>query len=122
MNIISLINEFTNNFNKSFQNNLNPLILESKIWFVGDSFTMSLYESFLNYFDKQFKNSKDRKLKYNIKETRKRTLITSIGVITINSTSYIDKQTKEYFVPLRDILHLKPYQRLTNEAENQIIK
>ena len=93
MNIISLINEFTNNFNKSFQNNLNPLNLESKIRYVGDSFTMSLYESFLNYFDKQFKNSKDRKLKYNIKETRKRTLITSIGVITINSTSYIDKQT-----------------------------
>lgn len=76
----------------------------------------------MNYFDEQFKNSKDRKLKYDIKETRKRTLITSVGVITINSTSYIDKKTKEYFVPLRDILHLKPYQRLTNEVEYQIIK
>ena len=122
MNIISLINDFTNNFNKTFHNNLNPLNLESKIRDVGDSFTIKLYESFLNYFDEQFKNSKDRKLKYNIKETRQRTLITSIGTITINSTSYINKETKEYFVPLRDILHLKPYQRLTNEAEYQIIK
>lgn len=122
MNIISLINDFTNNFNKTFHNNLNPLNLESKIRDVGDSLTIKLYESFLNYFDEQFKNSKDRKLKYNIKETRQRTLITSIGTITINSTSYINKETNEYFIPLRDILHLKPYQRLTNEAEYQIIK
>lgn len=41
-------------------------------------------------------------------------LITSVGIITINFTLYINKQTKEYYIPLRDILHLKPYQRLTN--------
>ena len=88
MNIISLINEFTNTFNKTFTNNLNPLNLESKVRDVGDSFTINLYESFLNYIDEQFKNS---------------------------------KETKEYFVPLRDILYLKPYQRLTNETEYQTI-
>ena len=122
MKIIPLINEITNSFNEIFKNNLNPLNLESKIRNVGDLFTLKLYESFLNYFDDQFKINKERKCKYNIKETRKRTLITSIGVITIKSTSYIDKETKEYYVPLRDILHLKPYQRLTNEAEYQLIK
>ena len=122
MKIIPLINEITNSFNEIFKNNLNPLNLESKIREVGDLFTLKLYESFLNYFDDQFKTNKERKNKYNIKETRKRILITSVGVITINSTSYIDKETKEYYVPLRDILHLKPYQRLTNEAEYQLIK
>lgn len=122
MKIIPLINEITNSFNEIFKNNLNPLNLESKIRDVGDLFTLKLYESFLNYFDDQFKTIKERKNKYNIKETRKRILITSVGVITINSTSYIDKETKEYYVPLRDILHLKPYQRLTNEAEYQLIK
>ena len=122
MKIIPLINEITNSFNEIFKNNLNPLNLESKIRDVGDLFTLKLYESFLNYFDDQFKTNKERKNKYNIKETRKRILITSVGVITINSTSYIDKETKEYYVPLRDILHLKPYQRLTNEAEYQLIK
>lgn len=122
MKIIPLINEFTKSFNESFQNNLNPLNLESKIKDIGDTFTLKLYESFLNYIDDKFKNSKDRKLNYNIKETRKRTLITSIGYITVNSTSYIDKKTKERFVLLREILHLKPYQRLTNEAEYQLIK
>ena len=61
MNIIPLINEITNSFNESFKVNLNPLNLESKIRDVGDLFTLKLYESFLNYFDKQFKNSKERK-------------------------------------------------------------
>ena len=122
MEIIPLINEFTNTFNESFKENLNPLNLENKIRDAGDIFTLKLYESFLNYIDEKFKYSKERKANYNIKETRKRTLITSIGCITINSTSYVDKVTKERFVLLREILHLKPYQRLTNEAEYQLIK
>lgn len=122
MKIIPLINEITNNFNQIFKNNLNPFNLESKIRDVGDLFTIKLYESFLNYLDEQFKKSKQRKLIYNIKETRKRTLITSIGIISINSTAYINKKTKERFVLLRGILNLKLYQRLTNEAEYQLIK
>ena len=122
MKIIPLINEFTNTFNKIFSKNLNPLNLESKIRDVGDTFTLELYESFLNYIDDEFKNSKERKKHFLIKETRKRTLITSVGSIVVNSTSYIDKKTKKRFVFLRDILHLKPYQRLTNEAEYQLIK
>ena len=122
MKIIPLINEFTNNFNEIFNKNLNPLNLESKIRDAGDMFTLKLYESFLNYIDDKFKHSKERKLIYNIKETRKRTLITSVGYIAINSTSYVNKTTKERFVLLREILHLKPYQRLTNEAEYQLIK
>ncbi len=122
MKIIPLINEITNTFNQNFKENVNPLNLESKIRDVGDNFTIKLYESFLNYFDDTFKNSKERKKEYYVKQTKKRTLITSIGTITINSTSYISKKTKDYYVPLRDILHLKPYQRLTNEAEYQLVK
>ena len=97
MKIISLINEFTNSFNESFKQNLNPLNLENKIRDVGDNFTLKLYESFLNYLDDKFKNSKERKNNYNIKETRQRTLLASIGYITINSTSYYHKETKERF-------------------------
>ena len=122
MKIIPLINEITNTFNESFKENINPLNLECKIRDIGDSFTLKLYEHFLNYIDDKFKNSKYRKESYNIKETRKRTLITSVGSIHINSTSYYNKKTKERFVLLREILHLKPYQRLTNEAEYQLIK
>lgn len=118
MKIIPLIIEFTNTFNK----NLSPLNLESKIRDVGDTFTLKLYESFLNYIDDKFKNSKQRKKHYYIKETRKRHLISSVGYIIVNSTSYIDRKTGQRFVLLREILNLKPYQRLTNEAEYQLIK
>ena len=122
MEIIPLINEITNTFNETFSKNLNPLNLENKIRNVGDEFTLKLYEHFLNYIDDKFKKSKERKAIFNIKETRHRTLITSIGCIHVKSTSYYDKKTKEHFVLLREILHLKPYQRLTNEAEYQLVK
>lgn len=122
MNIILIFNEILNEFNKIFKNNLNPFTFESKIREFGDLFTIKLYEEFLNYFDKQFKKNKERKLKYNIKQTRERTLITSVGVITFKYTSYVDKETGEHFIPIREILYLKPYQRLTNEAEYQLIK
>ena len=122
MEIIPLINEITNTFNETFSKNLNPLNLESKIKNVGDEFTLKLYEHFLNYIDDKYKNSKERKAMFNIKETRYRTLITSIGCIHVKSTSYYRKDNKERFVLLREILHLKPYQRLTNEAEYQLIK
>lgn len=122
MKIIPLINEITNTFNETFNNNLTPFNLESKIRDVGDAFTLKLYEHFLNYIDDKFKHSKQRKQQYFVKETRQRSLITSVGFITINSTSYVNKKTKERFVLLREILHLKPYQRLSNEAECQLIK
>lgn len=122
MEIIPLINEITNTFNETFSKNLNPLNLENKIRNVGDEFTLKLYEHFLNYIDDKYKNSKERKFMFNVKETRYRTLITSVGYIHVKSTSYYDKKTKKRFVLLREILHLKPYQRLTNEAEYQLIK
>lgn len=122
MKIIPLINEFTNTFNKTFNRNLTPLNLESKIRNIGDEFTLKLYEQFLNYIDDKFKNSKQRKKLYNVKETRKRSFLTSIGYIYVNSTSYYKKDNNERFVLLRELLHLKPYQRLTNEAEYQLTK
>lgn len=122
MNIIPLINDFTDNFNEIFKISLSPFNLESKIKNIGDNFTLKLYEQFLNFIDDKFKKSKYRKNNYYIKETVQRTLITSIGYITVNSTSYYSKETKERFVLLRELLHLKPYQRLTNEAEYQLIK
>ena len=122
MNIIPLVNEFTNIFNETFNTSLNPLNLESKIRDVGDEFTLKLYQQFLNFLNVRFKDSKERKEKYNIKDTTKKALITSIGIIEVNSTSYYSKEKHERYVFLREVLNLKPYQRLTNEAEYQLIK
>lgn len=122
MKIIPLFEKFRNDFNKKFMKDVNPLNLESKIRELGDDFTLYLFENLLNYFDESFKNSKERKKEYNIKDTTIKTLVTSIGTIHVNSTAYYTKTTKKRFVPLRDILNLVPYQRLTNEAEYQLIK
>ena len=67
MNIIPLINDFTNNFNEIFKISLSPLNLESKIKNIGDNFTLKLYEQFLNFIDDKFKKSKYRKNNYYIK-------------------------------------------------------
>ena len=80
MNIITLVNEFTNIFNETFKTSLNPLNLESKIRQVGDEFTLNLYQQFLNFLIERFKDSKERKDYYNIKATSQKTLITSMGV------------------------------------------
>lgn len=122
MNIIPLVNDFTNFFNEAFKTSLNPLNLESKIRQVGDEFTLRLYQEFLNFLNERFKDSKERKEKYNIKDTTKKTLITSMGIIVVNCTSYYSKDKHERFVFLREVLNLKPYQRLTNEAEYQLTK
>lgn len=122
MNIITLVNEFINTFNEIFKENINPFNIESKIREAGDTFTLKLYQQFLNFLNEKFKDSKERKQNYNIKDTTKKTLITSMGVIEVNCTAYYSKDNHERFVFLREVLHLKPYQRLTNEAEYQLTK
>ena len=42
MNIIPIINDFTNSFNDIFKTSLSPLNLESKIRSAGDMFTLKL--------------------------------------------------------------------------------
>ena len=122
MKSISLFIDFINIFNEVFSKFLTPFNLEPSVMNAGDLFTTKLFESILNHLDYNFKHSNERKLRYYVKQTRKRSLLTSFGYITINYTSYIDKETKKTFVPLRDILYLKPYQRLTNHAEYQLVK
>lgn len=51
MNIISLVNDFTNIFNETFKTSLNSLNLENKIRQVGDGFTLKLYQQFLNFLN-----------------------------------------------------------------------
>ena len=120
MNIISLVNDFTNIFNETFKTSLNPLNLESKIRQVGDEFTLKLYQQFLNFLNERFKDSKERKENYNIKDTTKKTLITSMGVIEVNCTSYYSKGTETYTDKQTAILNLikdlpmKPNSNLLN--------
>ena len=117
MNILPLIKEFLNKFNKHFENKTNLYELENYIVSQGDDLTKDLLISFIEGIDLEYKHSLLRKEKYYVKETRCRTLLTSIGYIDINFTFYQDKITKKSFCYIRDILNLKPYQRMTDNAE-----
>ena len=122
MNIIALIKNLENTFNESFKTNLDFFDLESKIMNIGDNFTLELYSKVIEYLDNSFMISKERKDKYYVKEFLTRNILTSMGYVSIKFRAYTDKTTKKRYVFIRDVLNLKPYQRITDEAQYQLTK
>ena len=122
MNILPLILKLTNNFNETFNQNIKFFNLESKIKSIGDDFTKDLYIEYITYLDDEFAKSDYRKNKYDIKEKLSKSVLTSIGWVTFKYRVYIDKETKQRYPFLRDLLNIKPYQRITDEAEFELIK
>ena len=123
MSIISLLDNFINSFNNNFNVNFNLMYLEEKIKNISDDFTMNLYKTFLEGIDLEFKNSKERKLNYVVKDTVERSVLTNICYITFNQTIYKNKLTKKCFYFIRDeILNIKPCQRMTDYAEYTLTK
>ena len=122
MNIIPLITNLENTFNESFKTNLDFFNLESKIKNTGDNFTLELYTKVIEYLDDNFMISKERKTKYYVKEFITRNILTSMGYVSIKFRAYTDKTTKKRYVFIRDVLNLKPYQRITDEAQYQLTK
>ena len=122
MNIIPLIKNLENTFNESFKTNLDFFDLESKIMNIGDNFTLELYSKVIEYLDNSFMISKERKDKYYVKEFITRNILTSMGYVSIKFRAYADKTTKKRYVFIRDVLNLKPYQRITDEAQYQLTK
>lgn len=76
MNILPLIKNFLNDFNKNFENKTNLYELENYIVSKGDKLTENLLVTFIEGLDLEYKKSKERKEKYYVKETRNRTLLT----------------------------------------------
>ena len=122
MNIIPLITNLENTFNETFKTNFDFFNLESKIENIGDEFTLELYSNIIKYIDDNFMLSQERKDKYYVKEIMTRNVLTSMGYVSIKFRAYIDKVTKKRYVFMRDVLNLKPYQRITDEAQYQLTK
>ena len=59
---------------------------------------------------------------YYVKETKPRIILNCIGYITCKMTRYTSKANKTSYTFLRDVLNLKPYQRITERAEYELIK
>ena len=75
------------------------------------------------YFSKwlEYKNSKERKDKYYVQQTRERTLITSLGLLTFKKTYYKSKEKMngkyEYYSYLEDYLGISKWAKMTLAAE-----
>ena len=91
MNIISLFQSFVNHLSNILENNLFLHELKHNIIDSTTDLNLDILRQILEYLDLEYKNSKERKLLYYIQQTRERTLITSLGLLTFNKTYYKSK-------------------------------
>ena len=125
MNIISLFESFVNHLNKICKNNSFLHELEHNISNSTNTLNLDVLRNILESLDLEYKNSKERKEKYYIQQTRERTLITSLGLITFNKTYYKSK-TKingkyQYYSYLDDYLGIDKWAKMTLAAEVKLI-
>lgn len=125
MNIISLFESFVNHLNEICKNNSFLHELEHNISNSTNTLNLDVLRNILESLDLEYKNSKERKDKYYVQQTRERTLITSLGLITFNKTYYKSK-TKingkyKYYSYLEDYLGVSRWAKITLAAETKLI-
>ena len=125
MNIISLFNSFVNHLNNILDNNLFLYELEHNISNSTNTLNLNILRNILEYLDLEYKNSKERKDKYYVQQTRERTLITSLGLITFNKTYYKSKNKINgkyvYYSYLDDYLGIDKWAKMSLSCEVNLI-
>ena len=125
MNIISLFNSFVNHLNNILDNNLFLHELENHISVSTNSLNLDILKEILEYLDLEYKHSKQRKELYYVQQTRPRTLITSLGLITFNKTYYKSKNKingkHQYYSYLEDYLGIDKWAKLSLSCETNLI-
>lgn len=125
MNIITLFNSFVNHLNNILDNNLFLHELEHNISNSTYELNLDVLKQILEYLDLEYKNSKQRKELYYVQQTRPRTLITSLGIITFNKTYYKSKKKIngkfQYYSYLEDYLGIDKWAKLSLSAETILI-
>ena len=121
MNIISLFKSLVNHLSNILENNLFLHELEHNIFNSTNELNLDILKQILEYLDLEYKNSKKRKDKYYVQQTRERTLITSLGLLTFNKTYYKSKMKingkYEYYSYLEDYLGIAKWAKMTLAAE-----
>lgn len=122
MDTITLIEEIKNRYNKIFEFTEDIFTFEHNFYDFTLNTTKLLFAHSLEQLDKEFLNSLYRKDNYESKEIIKRPIITCFGEVLISYRVYINKHTRTRYSLIKELLNLKPYQRITDEAEYEIIK
>ena len=117
-------NDFINSYANYFfdiHNSSTSLVAENLVTLISNSISIAAYTKYLEKLDYQFFNSQQRKLSFNVKHIRSRSIDTTFGTITFKRRVYQHKVTKKYFYYIDDIiLNLAAYQRLSNELITNI--
>ena len=83
MNIIPLFQSFVNHLSNILVNNQFLHEIEHNILYSTNELNLDVLKQVLEYLDLEYKNSKERKEKYYVQQTRERTLITSLGLLLL---------------------------------------
>lgn len=121
MNIISLFNSFLYHFSNILDDKIKLHDLESKIYDSTNELNLNVLKDILENIDLTYKQSKKRKKLYSVKDTRSRTLITSLGLIEFNKTYYKSKIDGKYYSYLEDYLGIDKWAKMTLKAEVNLI-
>ena len=99
--------------------------LEHNISNSTNTLNLDILRNILEYLDLEYKNSKERKDKYYVQQTRERTLITSLGLITFNKTYYKSKNKingkYKYYSYLEDYLGIDKWAKMSLSCEVNLI-
>lgn len=99
--------------------------MEHNIFNSTKELNLDILKQILEYLDLEYKNSEKRKEKYYVQQTRERTLITSLGLLTFNKTYYKSKKKingkYEYYSYLEDYLDISKWAKMTLTAEVVLI-
>ena len=119
MNVISLFQSLVNHLSNILENNLFLHELDHNISNSNNELNLDILKQILEYLE--YKNSKERKSLYYVQQTRERTLITSLGLLTFNKTYYKSKKIingkYKYYSYLEDYLGIAKWAKMTLASE-----
>lgn len=121
MTIVTLLEELVNGLieaeDKFLRNPKDFYSLEKSVKATTESFSAAFLGNVLSSINKQIYEDGWRQGKYAAQRTDSKTLISSVGDITFDSTYYLKKQDGSYHYLTEEILGLDAHERFTEEAE-----
>lgn len=121
MNIVTLLEGLVNGLieaeDKFYQNPKDFYSLETSVKATTEAFSAAFLGNTLDSMNQKIYEDGWRKGKYIVQRTDKRTLISSVGDITFNSTYYRGVEDEKYHYLIEEILGIDAHERFTEEAE-----
>lgn len=121
MTIVTLLEELVNGLiaaeEKFLQNPKDFYSLEKEVKASTESFSAAFLGNLLSSVNRQIYKDAWRQGKYSVQRTDTRTVISSVGDVSFESTYYRRKQDSSYHYLTEEFIGLEAHERFTEEAE-----